>query len=121
VINQEFARKIFGSVTNALGGHYKMADGTRIQVVGVAQDGKYKNLAEDPQPAMFFPILQSPSSLTFLVVRSNRDPRQLAGAIRTALRKLDAGLPFSLQTWNKELDVALFPSRVATLRSVCWG
>ncbi len=55
VVNREFARKIFGSVTNAIGGYYKMPDGTRIQVVGVAEDGKYFNLSEDPQPAMFLP------------------------------------------------------------------
>ncbi len=75
VINQEFARKIFGSVTNAMGRYYKHADGTRIQVVGIVEDGKYSSLTEDPQPAMFLPILQSPSSQTSLVVRSNRDPR----------------------------------------------
>ena len=41
VINQEFARKIFGSVANAMGGYYKRRDGTRIQVVGIVEDGKY--------------------------------------------------------------------------------
>ena len=34
VVNPEFARKIFGSV-DAMGGYYKMRDGTRIQVVGI--------------------------------------------------------------------------------------
>src|SRR5205814_3107724 len=33
VVNQEFARKMFGSVAGAMGGYYKMRDGTRIQVV----------------------------------------------------------------------------------------
>jgi predicted permease len=115
VINREFARKVFGSVASAVGGHYKMTDGMRIQVVGVVEDGKYKNLTEDPQPAMFFPILQSPSSDTFLVVRSNRDPQQLAAAMQSTLRNLDAGLPFYIQTWDKELDLALFGSRMATV------
>ena len=55
VINQEFARKIFGSATNAMGRYYKMRDGTRIQVVGIVEDGKYISLTEDPQPAMFLP------------------------------------------------------------------
>jgi hypothetical protein len=36
-------------------------DGGRMQVVGVVEDGKYTaNLAEDPQNAMFVPILQNP-------------------------------------------------------------
>ena len=114
IINREFARRVLRSVTNAISRHYKMPDGTRIEVVGVVEEGKYKTLTEDPQPAMFFPILQSPSSATWLVVRSNRDPRQLATAVRGTLRGLDSGLPFHLTTWNRDLDRALFPAHVAT-------
>src|ERR1035438_3747262 len=115
VVNREFARKIFGSPTNAIGRSYKMQDGMRIQVVGILENGKYRYLTEDPQPAMFFPMLQSPSSGTSLVVRSNGDSQQLAAAIRGTLRELDSGLPSYIETWNKQLDLALFPSRVATV------
>jgi predicted permease len=114
VVNRQFARKIFGSTTNAIGGYYKLPDGTRIQVVGIVEDGKYDTLTEDPKPAMFSPILQSPWSQTYLVVRSDRDPLQLAPAIGSKLRDLDAGLPFGIQTWNKSLQDPLFASRVAT-------
>lgn len=115
VVNREFASKIFGSATNALGRYFKRRDGTRTQVVGIVEDGKYASLAEDPQPAMFLPILRSPSSQTWLVVRSNRDPQQLTAAIKSTVRDLDAGLPFTIRTWNQELESALFPSRMATL------
>jgi predicted permease len=115
VINQEFARKVFGSVTNATGRYFKRPDGTRIQVVGVVEDGKYDRLTEDPQPAMFLPILQSPSSQTYLAVRSDRDPGQLAAAIRSTVRGLDAGLPLYIGPLNKELDTALFASRMAAM------
>ncbi len=113
VINQQFAREIFGSVTNAMGRYFKRRDGTRIQVVGIVEDGKYNRLTEDPQPAMFLPILQSPSSQTYLAVRSDRDAGQLVAAIRSTVRDLDAGLPLYIEPWNKELDTALFPSRMA--------
>ena len=115
VVNRVFARRIFGSLNDAMGRYYKMRDGSRLQVVGIVEDGKYASLAEDPQPAMFLPILQSPSSQTCLVVRSNGDPQQLAAAIKSTVRDLDAGLPFTIQTWNQELESALFPSRMATL------
>jgi predicted permease len=115
VVNREFARKIFGSVSNAMGGYYKMPDGTRTQVVGIAEEGKYGRLTEDPRPAMFLPILQSPSSSTWLVVRSDRDPQQLVPAIRGKLRDLDAGLPVYIQTRYQGLDTALFGPRMATL------
>src|SRR5262249_19149339 len=117
---QELARKMFGSADNALGGHYKLQDGTRVEVVGIVEDGKYFMLAEDQRPAMFFPILQSPSSESWLVVRSNlmhanEGSQQLSAAIRGKLRELDAGLPAYIQPWSKEMGGALFPSRLATV------
>jgi predicted permease len=114
VVNREFARKVFGSIDKALGGHYKRGSGVRFQVVGVVEDGKYLNLTEEQMPAMFLPILQLPSNNTSLVVRSIRDPQQLTADIRNALRDLDSGLPSFIQTWDQALDGVLFPSRVAT-------
>jgi predicted permease len=115
VINQEFARRIFGSVASAIGRYFKSSDGTRIQVVGIAEQGKYQRIGEDPELAMFFSILQSPSGGTTLLVRSNRDPAQLAVAMRSKLRGLDSGLPFLIQTWKQGLGVALFGPRMATI------
>jgi predicted permease len=115
VINEAFARKIFGSAGNALGRYFKPEVGPRLQVVGVVENGKYFQLTEDQKPAMFVPVLQSPSSSTNLVVRSERDPQQLAEAIRRELRQMDAGLPFQIHTWPETLSIALFPSRVATV------
>jgi predicted permease len=115
IINPEFARKVFGSPADATGKYFKITDGTRIQVVGMVEGGKYASLTEDPQPAMFLPILQSPSSQTYLVVRSDRDPAQLGPAIRTRMRDLDAGLPVYMGPWNKELDTTLFGARMAAM------
>jgi predicted permease len=116
IVNRVFASRILGSSSNALGGYYKVDDGTRIQVVGIVEDGKYSaNITEDLRPAMFLPILQSPSTDTWLVVRSSGHAQQLAAAMRTKLRDLDAGLPTFIQTWSQAMDGALFPSRMAAL------
>jgi predicted permease len=116
VVNDELARKVFGGADRALGRYFKLRDGTRIQVVGIVENGKYTaNLAEDHQSAIFLPLLQSPWSETWLVLRSDRDPQQLAAAIRAKLRDLDAGLPAFIQTWNSEMNGALFAPRMATL------
>lgn len=119
VINREFARRVMNaprdSEIQAIGRYFKRTDGTRIQVVGIVEDGKYKTLTEDPQPAMFRPILQSPSSATWLVLRSNRDPEQLAAAVQVRLRNLDPELPFTIKTWNAQMGTALFASRMATI------
>jgi len=115
VINQELARKVFGSTANAMGRYFKKHDGTRLQVVGIVEDGKYNRLMEEQQAAMFLPIEQSPSSQTYFVVRSIRDPGQLVAAIRNTVRGLDAGLPLFIEPWIKQLDTALFASRMAAI------
>ena len=114
VVNETFARKVFGSPDRALHHFFKLPDGARVEVVGLAEDGKYTaNLAEDPQAAMFLPLLQAPSSATWLVIRSASDPEQLAAAVRATLRALDPGLPASIETWTRDMDGALFAPRVA--------
>jgi hypothetical protein len=115
VINQELARKTFGSPANAVGRFFKRRDGTRIHVVGIVEDGKYNRLMEEQEPAMFLPMLQSPSSQTYFAVRSTRDSGQLVAAIRNTVRGLDAGLPLYIEPWTKQLDTALFASRMAAI------
>ncbi len=115
IVNREFAERMFGSVANAIGRYYKMQDGKHIQIVGVVENGKYLSVTEDQQTAMFLPSPQSPASGAYLVVKSHRDPQELAAAIRSKLRELDEGLPLDIQTWNSMLAVVMFPSRVATM------
>jgi predicted permease len=115
VIDQEFARRVFGSAANALGGYFKTPDGTRLQVVGIVENGKYQSLTEDLSPAMFLPFLQSPSTQTYLVVRSDRDLAQMAAAIRSTMRVLDPSLPVYMGPWNQELATTLFGSRMAAI------
>ena len=119
VVNQEFARRIFGSERNVLGKYFKTEDGARHLVVGMVENGTYFSLSETQQAAMFLPIAQAgPMPAVWLVVRSARDPQQLAADMRAKLRALDAELPIEIETWTKGMDAALFPSRMAT---VCLG
>ena len=115
VVNREFARKVFGSVDKAVGSHFKFWGGQRAEVIGIVEDGKYQTLTEDPKPAMFFSFLQHPSSDTWIIVRSQRDPQQIAAALQRSMRSLDPALPLEIRTWHNELDSALFAARVATV------
>jgi len=122
VVNREFALRILGSATSAVGGYFKRRDGTRVQVVGIGEDGKYASVNEAPQPAMFLPMMQAPyvrgthMTDSTLVVRSDRDPQQVAAAIKRALSDLDPGMPVTIQMWDEQLkDSAMFASRMATL------
>jgi predicted permease len=115
VVNRELATKLFGSVSNAVGRYFKQDDGSKVQIVGVVEDGKYQVVTESQQPAMFVSFAQSPMEAAFLVVRSRRDPQQLAAEMRNKLHELDSGLPVDTNTWTELLAVVLFPSRMATM------
>lgn len=114
VVNQEFAREVFGSVADAMGKNFKMRDGARVQVVGVVEDGKYSSLTESPTTAMFFPIMQSPTSQMAIELRSNSNPEQVAAAVRSKLHELDPGIDALIQTWERAMQFVLFPAHMAT-------
>jgi predicted permease len=115
VVNRTFASKVLGTVDNAVGRHFKVWGDTRVEVVGVVEDGKYVSLTEDPKPAMFYSFLQRPSNNTWIIVRSERDAQETAAALQRSLHRLDPALPLEIKTWNSELDSALFAARVATV------
>jgi len=115
VANRQFAVTMFGSIGAALGHYYKLQDGTRVQIVGIVENGKYLGLTDGDEPAMFLSSLQWPSMQITLVVRSPRDPQQLTTAIRGKLRGIDTGLLTQIDTWSNFLEVVLFPARMATM------
>jgi predicted permease len=121
ILNAEAARRLAGSADAAPGTEFRLRDRTVIHIVGVVEDGKYQNLAEDAQPAVFMPLQQMPVSETWLIVRADGDPGPLGAAIRAAIRNLDPGLPLYVEPWARQLDFAMFPSRMATIALAIMG
>jgi predicted permease len=115
IVNRELAKKVFGSPDKALGSYFKREDGTRVQVVGIAEDGKYGSMTEDPQPAVYMPLAQWPSGESFIVVRSAGDWQPVATAMRTAVHRLDPGLPVSIHSWSDTMRPAQFGARMAAI------
>jgi predicted permease len=115
LVNRHFAITLFGSIQNAIGGHFKYWGGKRAEVVGVVEDGRYRTLTENQQSAMFFSFQQHTDSGTVLVVRSARDPQEMGPALESAVRGIDPTLPLTIHTWSSEMDSALFAARVATV------
>ena len=81
LVNRQFAVKVFGSVNKAVGGHFKFYGGIACEVVGVVEDGKYRTLTEDQQPAMFFSFQQQQSSGTWLLVQVRARSAEIARAL----------------------------------------
>jgi predicted permease len=115
VVNETFARKVFGSIGGAVGGYFMRGPDYRIQVIGVVQDGKYRTLTEEQQPAMFFPMLQDTDTEANMVVRSNRSASQVAAGLQKTVASLDPGLPVIIESWPASMGTALFAARAATV------
>jgi predicted permease len=115
VINETLAAMLWPH-EDALGKRLSTAgpEGPFLEVVGVARDGKYRSLGEEPYPYVYQPVLQSYDPKMTLVVRTTGEPQALAPAVREQIRALDAKLPIAdVKTFRDQLNLSLFPSRVA--------
>jgi len=63
-----------------------------IQIVGVVGDVKITGLDQALRPVLYYPLRQNPGIGTNLVVRTNHDPKALAGAIRSEILGLEPGV-----------------------------
>jgi predicted permease len=113
IVNQTFAQKMWGEWP-ALGQHFFLW-GKLMEVVGVVENGKYHDLAESPQSAVYVPLSQSEDSEAVFVVRSRRAPNEMAAALRRTLSGLAPNAAITVQSWPDALAGALFPARAATV------
>jgi predicted permease len=113
IVNQTFARTMWG-VTPATGQRFILS-GKLTEVVGVAEDGKYHDLAESPQPVVYLPLAQSEDSSVVFVVRSRLAPNQIAARLASTLSGIDPGAPLTIETWRSALEEVLFPAKTATV------
>jgi len=63
------------------------------EVVGIVADVKESELSEPARPEMYAAFPQTPWPFFSVVVRADRDPAALAGAVRTSLTRLDPEQP----------------------------
>lgn len=120
IVNQTFARKLFGT-GDAVGKYFKIW-GDKVEIVAIVEDGKYESVSEAPSPALFVPILQRPDQMTFLLVRSGKGAQIMAPAIRDTIRRLDPDVPIAdLGSWRDSLGLVMLPAHVATVALGIFG
>jgi predicted permease len=111
IVNETFARTMWGG-TPAIGQRFIFLGHLR-EVVGVTEDGKYHEIQDSPQPAVYLPLSQSEQSTDTFIVRSSRAPNELAPAIERTLSGLEPNAQITVQSWPNAMEVALFPARAA--------
>ena len=113
IVNQTLARKMWGH-TPPIGQRF-IVSGNLTEVVGVAEDGKYHDLEEQPQPVAYLPFAQCEPGETIFVVRSRRVPSEMAAALARTLSGIAPNVPITVESWSDSLRDELFPARAATV------
>src|SRR5262249_41180647 len=97
IVNQEFARKFYGCEQNALGKRFRFWSGKAPlrEIVGIAKNGLYRTLYEDPRPYVYLPEYQLYQSGMMLLLSANSasDLRAIAENARREIEQVDARVP----------------------------
>lgn len=123
VINQRMAQQLWPG-ESAVGKRILIGPDSHdpIEVIGVVRTGKYKSLAEDPRPIMYYPISQRRPGIMTLIARTNGDPRNFVGAIRHELQTIDRSVPLSgVKTMPEHMTWALWAPNMAATLSLAFG
>jgi predicted permease len=113
IVNETFARKMWGE-TPAMGQRFIFLGHLR-EVVGVTEDGKYHEIQDSPQPAVYLPLAQSEQGTDTFIVRSFRAQNEIAPAIERTLSGLEPNAQIAVQSWPDAMESALFPARAAAV------
>jgi len=91
VVNETMAHRYWPN-RSALGGRMQI-EGKARQVIGIARDMKYNDVAERPLPFFFLPFSQRYSPTMNLHVETAGDPASLSAPVIAEIRRLDPDQP----------------------------
>jgi putative ABC transport system permease protein len=115
VVNETMARQFWGSPDAAMGKVFRM-DGIDCRVLGVAENGKYESLQEDPMPFLFLARQPDKRDHGTLLIETATAPTAMAGTIRKAIHDTDPdAFVTSLVSLRQSMQVSLFPYRIAAV------
>jgi predicted permease len=120
IVNEAFVRR-YWSGRSALGRQLVQSD-RRLTVVGVARDGKYRQLTEAAFPLIYRPIGQRYSPWFTVHVRARGNPRALAETIRREVRAADADLPLlSARTMSESMMQSTIGQQIGSRTLAVFG
>jgi hypothetical protein len=129
IVNQTFVRQMWGAqlrgaqmrgaqvrgaALQAIGQRFLLR-GNLTEVVGVAEDGKYHDLAEAPQAVVYLPLPQGDQNETVFVLRSRLTATEMAAALQRTVHALEPNVSITLRNWSDDLESELFPAKAATV------
>jgi predicted permease len=125
IVNQEFARRFYGSEQNALGKRFRFEQGTPLmEIIGIAKDGRYHTLYEDRLPFIFLPVYQHPrTGMTLLISAESAGALQaVVESVRREIAQMDSRLPVvGVMTAEENMSIAYWGPRVAAGMATTFG
>ena len=113
VVNDVLARRYFGP--SATGRRLRDVDGTVFEIVGVVSSGKYRTFQEEPEPAVYFSIMQRRNPIMHLIARTSADAASALVPLRDRLLSVGEGARVEwTMTFQEHLSRTLLIDRVLT-------
>lgn len=107
VVNETFARRYY-SGQEVLGKRIDQGQGWST-IVGVAKDGKYRDLNEAATPVVYSSLTQWYAPVITLHVRTKNNPKLLTETVRREFTAVNAQLPFlDPRTMSEHISAATF-------------
>lgn len=123
VVNETFVKRFFGG-GNPIGRRFGFGhDKPDITIVGVAKDGRYAGLRDEPARFVYIPYQQARdlAGVTFYV-RTPLGAEAMARVIRAAAREAAPGMAVSnLISMERQIDHALMAERLVALLCTAFG
>jgi ABC-type antimicrobial peptide transport system permease subunit len=121
IINQTLATQLFPN-ENAVGKRFGPGGNEWMEVIGVAEDGKYNSLSDGPTPVVFYPIQQQYNSTCTVVARSSLPADRVVRMIEQTVHDMDRSMPFyQADSLEDHLRLPLLPARLAASMLVAFG
>jgi putative ABC transport system permease protein len=125
IVNETMARTLWPK-QDPIGRRFRLgSSGNWVQVVGVAEDGKYIMLAETQRAYFYMPLSQQYRTPVTILARAAGDPAALAVPLQKLVAQLDPDLPiFNLKTVDTHIRTSVFglmPLRAGAVMAAVQG
>lgn len=115
IVNQALAKRLFGT-SDVVGRHFRIGreKPEDVEIVGVAQNGKYAHLEETQQPYLYLPVTKDVWADATLIATTAGDARALLPAARKAVLQVSPKILIeSTQTLADHMGFVDYANRMA--------
>jgi len=122
VVNQRLAARLWPD-QDPIGRVFRISDRrTRYVVVGVARDGRYRSLSEQPRPHFWSSSADVYESQMTLLVRTTQESSNIVGSVRQALKSIDSSIPLvGIKSMREHLSIQLWGTRMGAGAALGFG